>query len=143
MVLVIVNAASVLFMAGVGWLVQLVAYPLFAEVDTKSFPSFHAEWSRRITWVVIVPMGVDLITSLWLSASPPSAIDLSLAVSGAVLAAVTWASTALLQVPRHGELSSGFDATAHARLVSSSWLRTAAWSTHAVICCVMIAQLAG
>ena len=136
--LVTVNFASVLFMAGVGWLVQLVAYPLYAFVGSDDFTAFHAEWSRRITTVVILPMSIDLITSIWLALAPPHGVSRPLAITGAVLAVITWLSTALLQVPRHEKLSGGFDDQTHASLVATSWVRTIGWSAHAVICVLMV-----
>lgn len=141
--LVAVNCAAVVFMAGVGWLVQIVAYPLFAFAGKDDFTVFHAEWSRRITMVVILPMSIDLITSLWLALAPLQGIDPALAISGAALAAITWLSTALLQIPRHERLSTGFDGPVHAGLVRSSWVRTLGWSAHAVICCAMVLSLQG
>ena len=138
--LLTLNFAAVLFMAGLGWLVQVVAYPLFAFVGNDRFTAFHAEWSRRIGAVVIIPMSVDLITSIWLALAPPHGVNVVLAASGAALAVITWLSTALLQVPRHGELSTGFESETHARLVRSSWLRTFCWSAHAVICILMVSE---
>lgn len=141
--LLALNCAAVLMMAGIGWLVQLVAYPLFAEVGEAEFPRFHAEWSRRIGIVVFAPMSVDLVTSIWLAVSPPEGVATALAIAGAVLAAVTWLSTAFLQVPCHERLSAGFDSQVHARLLRTSWVRTVAWSAHGAICVVMLSQAAG
>lgn len=138
--LLTVNFAVVLFMAGVGWLVQLAAYPLFASVGRDDFVEFHAGWSKRITWVVVAPMNVDLVTSIWLAIAPPAGVSRPVAIIGATLAVLTWASTALLQVPRHEELSRGFDERAHAGLVRTSWVRTAAWTAHALICCALVSS---
>ncbi|MCX6394051.1 MAG: hypothetical protein NTY57_04265 [Solirubrobacterales bacterium] len=139
--LVTLNFAAVLFMAGVGWLVQLVAYPLYAFVGRDDFVAFHTEWSRRITTIVLIPMTIDLVTSIWLALTPPSGVSQALAVGGAVLAGLTWLSTALLQVPRHEKLSGGFDEGTHASLVATSWVRTIGWSAHAVICVLMISAM--
>ena len=40
---------------------------------------------------------------------------------------------ALLQVPRHNALARGFDGPAHAALVATNWVRTAAWSLRALL----------
>jgi hypothetical protein len=53
---------------------------------------------------------------------------------------VIWASTALLQIPAHGRLASGFDASAAATLVSSNWIRTVAWSARGAIVAAMLWQ---
>jgi hypothetical protein len=50
------------------------------------------------------------------------------------LLVVVWASTFFLLVPAHDLLARGFDANVHARLVSSNWIRTFAWSARAALC---------
>ncbi len=54
-----------------------------------------------------------------------------------------WASTALLQVPRHTALGSGFDRAAHGGLVLTNWLRTAAWSLRGALVLWMAARALG
>ena len=49
------------------------------------------------------------------------------------LVGVIWASTAFIQVPMHNVLGRGFDADAHAHLVSTNWIRTIAWSARAAL----------
>ena len=137
--LLIANVAATSFMAGVGWLVQAVAYPLFASVGDERFREYHSGWSNRITPVVFPPMAIDLVTSSVLIFSHPQGIPAALPVAGFCLSAATWLSTALLQVPAHGRLSIGFDAAAHRRLVRTSWVRTVAWTVHAGIACWMLA----
>jgi hypothetical protein len=83
-------------------------------------------------------MLVELVGSIWLVVDPPPGTGVTLAVGGAACAAAAWISTAALQVPAHGDLSTGFDARAHRRLVASSWVRTAAWTAHSAIVCAML-----
>ena len=59
------------------------------------------------------------------------------ALSGAVLVAIIWASTALIQVPCHAKLVEGFDARAHRRLVDTNWIRTIAWTLRGAIVLIM------
>ncbi len=54
-----------------------------------------------------------------------------------------WASTALLQVPRHTALGSGFDRAALSGLVLTNWLRTAAWSVRGALVLWMTARVLG
>ncbi|MCX6388140.1 MAG: hypothetical protein NTX07_05360 [Solirubrobacterales bacterium] len=133
------NVFAVVFMCGLHWFVQVVHYPLFSSVGRANFSEYHERHSSLTTFVVIGPMTVDLVTSaLLLHWTPPGSGHLLPAV-GLVLALVTWASTALLQVPRHSELGAGFDEATHRRLVSSSWVRTVAWTAHAGVCAAMLA----
>lgn len=142
MALLIICAAATWFMAGLGWLVQVVQYPLFSEVGRESFTTYHAEHSRRITPLVFPPMAIELVASGALLFSRPAGTSAGLVVAGFLCAVATWAATAFLAVPRHAELGAGFDAVAHRRLVRSSWVRTVGWSAHGVIVAVLLAQAA-
>ena len=140
--LLIICAAATWFMAGLGWIVQIVHYPLFEAVGSEGFAEYHRRHSERITPVVLPAMSIELITAGWLLFSRPPGTAMALVVVGFLLAASTWLATALLAVPRHAELGSGFDALAHRRLVRSSWVRTIAWSAHGVVVAVLLAQAA-
>ena len=129
-------------MAGLGWIVQVVHYPLFEAVGSERFFEYHRRHSERITPIVLPAMSIELITAGLLLFSRPPGTAMALVVVGFLLAASTWLATALLAVPRHAELGSGFDALAHRRLVRSSWLRTIAWSAHGVVVAVLLAQAA-
>jgi hypothetical protein len=138
--LLIICAAATWFMAGLGWIVQVVHYPLFETVGEGNFTEYHRRHSERITPIVLPAMSIELITAGWLLFSRPTGTSMALVIVGFALAASTWLATAVLAVPRHAELGSGFDARAHRRLVRSSWLRTAAWSAHGVVVAVLLAQ---
>ena len=82
--------------------------------------------------------------------SPPSTQPrhvLDLLNSGPIRAAVCAATTVLvtvaLSVPAHGVLAGGFDAAAHARLVGTNWLRTAAWTVGAATSLLLLWQYRG
>jgi len=138
----IICAAATWFMAGLGWIVQRVHYPLFEAVGSGRFVEYHRLHSARITPIVLPAMSIELITAGWLIFSRPPGTEMALVVVGFLLAVSTWLATGLLAVPRHAELGSGFDAIAHRRLVRSSWLRTIAWSAHGVVVAVLLAQAA-
>jgi len=125
--------ASCLVMVGVIWVIQLVHYPLFAKVGTGGFADYHADHTRLITFVVMPTMLVELVTAALLVASRPAFMPAWSAYAGAALVAVAWAGTALLSVPAHGRLAGGFAPDVHRALVSTNWLRTAAWSGRAAI----------
>ena len=58
---------SALFMTGLIWFVQVVHYPLFAKVS-GTYPAYQAEHMARTTWVVAVPMLVELGAGVLLAA---------------------------------------------------------------------------
>ena len=123
--LLAVHAAATWALVGLIWTVQLVQYPLFAQVGTEAFRSYHGQHTRRITWIVAPLMAVELITAVLLVAR--GARELWLLASLAPLA-FNWLATWRVQIPLHDRLAAGLDAEVHRRLVGSNWWRTAAWS---------------
>ncbi len=109
--LAIAHAVVTLYLCGLIWTIQVVHYPLFLAVGEAQFAAYERAHCRRIGAIVMVPMLVEaaLAGLVWLRA--PAAHAATAAI-GAVLLAVVWASTFLLQV----------------RLVATNWLRTLAWS---------------
>lgn len=139
----LLHAAATLLMAGVAWFVQLVHYPLFAAVGPERYPAYADEHQRRTTWLVAPLMAAEAGTAVALLAARPDGVAVALAWAGAAALAVVWASTALLQVPRHRALSRGWDAGAARGLVTTSGVRTAAWTVRSGLVLAMLAQAQG
>jgi hypothetical protein len=117
-----VGACSACAMAGIIWYVQLVHYPLFAEVGADTWFTYHADHERRTGWVVAPLMVVELGSA--------AAIVIvgghgALAVAGLLLAASTWVVTFTLAVPLHRRLNVAREPATLERLVNFNWLRTA------------------
>ncbi len=127
------NLASTLLMAGVIWTVQVVHYPLFARVGEPGFAAYEAEHASRITYVVGPLMVVELATSVLLFWTRPAGMPVAVVWLGIALVATVWVSTFLVQVPLHAALSQGFDGKAHATLVVTNWVRTAAWTARGAL----------
>jgi len=107
------------------WLVQLVVYPAFAEIAADGFRSWHARYTRAITWVVAPLMLAQLVLAALLVVGRTNVAT----VAYAVLVVSTWLLTAFVSVPIHNALgASGHDAGRVRRLISTNWLRTVAWS---------------
>jgi hypothetical protein len=129
--LVLANLFATLTMFGVIWVVQLVHYPLFANVGADGFGAYEAAHKVRITYVVFPAMLLELGTAVALVWLRPDAVPPWMVWLGLALVGVVWLSTALVQVPLHTTLSAGFDGDAHARLVATNWVRTLAWTLRA------------
>lgn len=127
-------------MLGVILVIQIVHYPLFSSVGASSFERYEALHTQRITWVVAPLMIAELITAIMLVARPPSSVSATLLWTGLALLAAIWLSTAFVQVPLHRELASGFEATAHRKLLATNWVRTIAWLLRAAVTAVMMLQ---
>ena len=137
--LLLVHAASTLYMVGLIWFVQVVHYPLYDRVGGDVFPVYQQAHMRRTSWVVGPAMLAEAATTVALLIWQPTTVDPRAPWLGAALLAVVWLSTRLQQVPRHAELSRGFDADAHRRLVTSNWLRTVAWSARGALSLYLLA----
>jgi hypothetical protein len=129
----LIHAAATLAMVGLIWFVQVVHYPLMAQVGQQRFTRYAASHSVRTTCVVAPPMLVEAALAGLLAVRPPPGVSATAAWVAFGLVGVIWLSTALLQVPMHRRLASGFDTQAHRRLVSSNWIRTIAWSVRGFI----------
>ena len=126
--------ASTWALVGVIWTIQLVHYPLFAQVGRDTFTAYHQRHTTQITWVVAPLMLTELVTaaSLVMSGSRDPWLLVSL-----VPLAFNWLSTWMVQIPLHDTLAAGFDAHAHDRLVATNWWRTVAWTLRSV--CLLLA----
>ena len=136
--ILIANAASAWFLAGLIWVIQVVHYPLFAAVGRSEFAAYEASHTRLITVVVGPVMLLELATSALLLAARPAAVPMWAAALGVALVAAIWLSTIALQIPAHGRLAQGFAEDAHAMLVHTNWIRTVAWTLHGALCAWML-----
>ncbi|KRO46991.1 MAG: hypothetical protein ABR76_02080 [Acidimicrobiia bacterium BACL6 MAG-121220-bin61] len=88
-----------------------------------------------------LPMAFEGLTTLALLAQQPAGVTWFLPWIGAVLLAVALGCTVLLSVPLHAKMATNPDARVGAKLVSTNWPRTIAWSLRAVVSAVMVAQM--
>lgn len=138
--LVLFHLSATLLMVGVIWFVQVVHYPLMAYVGRSESTVYEQAHTRRTAWVVGPPMLIELVTGVGLLWVRPAGVSLMQALLGAILLAVVWFSTQVLQVPCHDRLSEAFDSDVHRRLVSSNWLRTVAWSLRGLLVVWMVSM---
>ncbi|MEM8535260.1 MAG: hypothetical protein AAGF95_30765 [Chloroflexota bacterium] len=138
----LVCLAATLYMTGVIWMVQLAHYPLFAQVGTDAFATYHQAHQQRTGLVVMLPMMIEAITTGMLLFLKPSVVPFWLVWLGIVLLAVIWGMTFFIQIPYHGQLALS---SASERiplingLVVSNWWRTFAWTARSVLLLIMVA----
>lgn len=117
------------FMTGLIWFVQVVHYPLMARVGEDGFAAYARSHQRLTTLVVGPAMLIEAGSAAVLLATEPGVVVI---VSSAALG-VVWLSTFFVQVPLHTRLLNGRDERVLRRLVSTNWIRTAAWSGRLVL----------
>lgn len=120
---------TTLYLIGLIWTIQVVHYPLFALVGKNQFPHYHAEHGNRISLIVIVPMLLELASSVLLVFVRPASVPAWLTWLGLVLVLLIWVITFVIQVPQHNRLANaGFSLTVIQALVAGNWLRTILWT---------------
>jgi hypothetical protein len=70
--------------------------------------------------------------------SRPEEVSLSAPFAGLLLFAITLVSTARFQAPLHKRLLDDLDRDAYTLLLATNWIRTAAWSFHAILALWMV-----
>ncbi|MBM4256112.1 MAG: hypothetical protein FJ147_09470 [Deltaproteobacteria bacterium] len=137
-IVLLTHVAATWTMVGLIWFVQIVHYPLFAQVGADQFTAYETTHNRLTTWVVGPPMLIEVVTAFLLVLVKPEQIPASYVWGGVLLVAIIWGSTALLQVPQHEILTRGFAADVHRFLLTSNWIRTIAWTLRGVLALMML-----
>lgn len=134
--MLLIHVFATLFMTGLIWFVQIVHYPLFANVGTEQFKTYEQVHQRLTTWVVGPAMLVELATAILLVKYLPTESS-PLAWIGIVLVVIIWLATAMLSVPAHNSLTVEYSTAAYHQLVRTNWIRTVAWTVRAILVLVM------
>ena len=126
--------------AGFQATVQVLVYRQFPAVPADAFPAYEAAHSRRIVPLVGVLFGACAVTTVALLAVRPHGVPLGAIIASAALFAVVLGATALLAVPEHRRLGSGFDTDAFRRLLRADLIRTVAASANAAVAFVLLVR---
>jgi hypothetical protein len=132
--LLVIHAAATWALVGVIWTVQIVHYPLWAEIGKDAFREYHARHMLRMTLVVAPLVMAEFVTAAALVVCGARGVWLLASFAPMVS---NWISTFFVQVPLHAKLASGFDEEIHRRLLASNWWRTAGWTIRGV-CLVVV-----
>ncbi len=128
LVLTLAQTAAAWYGAGFIWTMQLLNYPLLSRISPSSFVSYETAHNKRFVAVVAPGVLVVMITTVLLFLARPPALPVAAPIAATALIVVILVSTVLWQAPAHGKLAAGFDASVHATLVHTNWIRTAAWT---------------
>lgn len=122
-----------IFMTGLIWLIQIVHYPLFKKVGEAAYAEYQLEHMRKITWLVLPVMSLELIFGVllvigWLNSGSQLSGSLWIIPLNIVGLFAIWLSTLVFQVPIHASLVKNFSSAKLQRLINTNWLRTILWS---------------
>jgi uncharacterized membrane protein len=136
----LVQVAATLAMVGLIWFVQVVHYPLFAQVGRDAFRRYEMDHQRLTAFVVGPLMLAELATAILLFWWRPAGLGSGALWLGLGLLASIWIMTYTVQVPQHTSLVMSYDTSTQRRLVSCNWYRTAAWSARGLLVLWMASQ---
>jgi hypothetical protein len=136
--MLLLHALATLFMFGVIWVVQRVHYPLMRFVPPERFADFERAHQKAIGPLVGPAMLAEGVTAIALVFVRPPGVALWLVLIGLGLALVNVISTALVQVPCHARLATGWCPRTLRRLVGGNWIRTIAWTLRAAVIMAML-----
>jgi len=123
-------------MCGLIWFVQVVHYYLFNKIGIDSFAEYEKIHCRVTGYVVLPPMVLELLTSIYLAFYAVN--SLTLLRVNLLLLILIWFSTFLIQTPLHFKLLNGFENVSYLRLVRYNWIRTVLWTLRSLILLVII-----
>lgn len=129
--LLLLNFAVAAYLTGLIWTVQVVHYPSFGLVPKEAWSAFHAAHTRRMSYVVMAPMVVELVLAIWLAWAGRAGLPGGAGWWSLALVALVWGATFFISVPFHNRLAGGFDYIAIDGLTRTNWLRTLAWTARA------------
>ncbi|HLM60683.1 MAG TPA: hypothetical protein VK308_07765 [Pyrinomonadaceae bacterium] len=132
------HAGTTLYLVGVIWVVQILHYPLLENVGADGYAKYHNRHTKRITPVVAPAMILELLTAIYFVFVSFQPVIVFYFYIGLALILIIWISTFFVQVPLHEKLGANFNPDAQRRLVSTNWIRTAAWTLRGALVLWMI-----
>lgn len=131
--LLLIQTFCSLYMTGLIWFVQLVHYPMLADVPRERFVEFERIHQARTFWAVGPPMLLEMATAALFFWLRPQEVPAWAPWVGLGLLLLVDGSTAVFFGPQHGRLSKGFDEKLHRQLVNWNWLRTFGWTARGML----------
>ena len=136
--------ALALLIAAVGylgfqWTIRVLVYPQFALVGAAEFAAYERSHQRLVSRAVGPLFGALILASAAVTVRPPADAARGLTWSADALTLLILAVTALLAVPLHRTLSTGYDRDAHRRLLAVDTVRLAAAAANAAVAVALLA----
>lgn len=126
-----IHLISTSMMVAIIWIVQILHYPTFKLIDQKKYEEFQDFHMKRISYVIIPIMLVELssgVIVLIIDSSLYTPFGVSL-----MLLIFIWILTALLFSKVHAYLLKGYDEDSINKLIGLNWIRTISWTIRLII----------
>ncbi len=118
------------------WIIQILHYPSFLFIDKNQFQEFQLFHMRKISYVVMPLMILELSLALILVYFNPG---LNLYLLSLIIVLHIWICTFKLSVPLHSQLESeGFNKDIIYKLIQTNWPRTWLWSFKTLVLLLII-----
>ncbi len=127
--LILLNFIVSITMLSIIMVTQIVSYPLFLNVN-EEFTSYHSEYIKKITIIVMPVMIIELILTIMLYYM----LDGFLSQIFLISLILIFISTVFIQVPIHNKLKFNYDQYLIKKLIKTNWLRTFLWSAKTIVC---------
>lgn len=121
--MLIATAALAWYQVGFVWLVQVVAWPLFAYVGSNEFERYHQAWWRGIRYILFIPSGLAFIGNVALLFVRPNGVPEWLLATALGIFILMYVLTAVWYGPEQARLTDPTSARL-SRLNQSHWVRT-------------------
>lgn len=124
-----INLLVSAYMTGIIWLIQVLHYPLFLQIQAADFSNFHLKHTKVMGFLVGPVMCIELIVGL-------SLIILQfnyLTLLNFIFVSAIWGCTFFVSVPLHSQLTRNWDPDLIDRLIRTNWPRTALWTLKLIL----------
>ena len=107
------------------WIVQLIIYPAFHNINQHAFLSWHHNYMGKISLIIaplMIAQAIIIITQCIKLGSIYSYLSL-------IFMMLVWIITYFYSVPCHNKLQSiGYDTETINILINTNWIRTISWT---------------
>ena len=128
-----IHLAVTFYMLGVIYLIQVIHYPILALIGEEEFIECHAKHMRQTTFVIALPMFIELLTMGYLLYLSPLFRDDPYFILACLMTVLIWSVTFFISVPLHNILATGYNQKTWKTLINTNWIRTAAWTIRAAL----------
>ena len=135
--IIIINFLVTVIMMGVIMITQVVNYPLFLHINHNDFKNYHSEYVKRITYIAMPLMSIELLLSGLLIANIPNKFSIIIFI----VISLIFISTIFIQVPIHKKIENKYNELSIINLINTNWIRTSLWIIKSIASYYLLKEL--